>query len=223
MSKTDAPIKVLLVDDHALFREGVAEILATKEDLQVVGRAGDGEEAVALVLEEKPDVVLLDIEMPGLGAEETLRRILRSSPSSKVLILTMHDESHLVRELMAVGARAYVVKSATREELISAIHTVKRNDDRVILSVSRDTLESLKGQEEGGLSSRELEILSLVAKAMSNAQVASHLYISEGTVKRHLTNIYAKLGARSRVEAVNKAVTDGLITTGMSSETADRR
>jgi len=212
MNRPGDPTSVLLVDDHALFREGVAEIFVAEESLRVVGEAASGEEAVALVQELNPDVVLLDVEMPGLGAEETLRRILRTSPSSQVIVLTMHDDARLVRSLVASGARAYVIKSATREELLATIRTVQRDANRIILSVSRDTLESLEGRNEELLSTRELEVLTLVAEGMSNAQIARRLYIAEGTVKRHLTNIYAKLGVVSRIDAVNKAISAGLVT-----------
>ena len=214
MSGAGEPIKVLLADDHTLFREGVAEIFAADAGVRVVGEAQNGEEAVALTQKEKPDVVLLDVEMPGpSGAEETLRRILGASPSSKVVVLTMHDEPRLVRSLVSSGAHAYVIKSATREELLSTVRTVDRDADRVVLSVSRSTLEKLEGRENDVLSPRELEVLSLAAEAMSNAQIASRLYISEGTVKRHLTNVYAKLGVASRVDALNKAKAAGLIGT----------
>lgn len=211
MRQSNGPARVVLVDDHALFREGVAEIFAAEESLQVVGEAENGEEAITLVQELTPDVVLLDIEMPGMRAEETLRQMLSVSPSSKVIVLTMHDEPRLVSSLVATGARAYVIKSATREELLSTIHTVQRDTDRFVLSVSRDTLERLERRYEGPLSSRELEILGLVAQGRSNAQIASQLYISEGTVKRHLTNIYAKLGVVSRIDAINHAISAGWI------------
>lgn len=213
MSRLDGPMKVLLVDDHALFRAGVAEIFAAEDDLQVVGEAGDGAQAVTLARKEEPDVVLLDVEMPGMGPEETLRRLLRASPGSNVLVLTMHDEPRLVRDLLEFGARGYVVKSAAREELLSAVRTVDRDEDRVVLSVSRRTMEGLEVRDEGLLSARETEVLSLAARAMSNAQIAKRLFITEGTVKRHLTNIYAKLGVASRVDAMNKAAAAGLITT----------
>ncbi len=205
-------IKVLLVDDHALFREGVAEILITEDDLLVAGEAENGLEAVAIAERGKPDVVLLDVEMPVMGAEKAIERILHASPSSKVLVLTMYDEPRLVRKLLALGAHGYIVKNATREELVAAVRTIHRVEDRVVLSVSRNTADRLEGSEKGTLSTRELEVLLLTARAMSNAQIASYLHISEGTVKRHLTNIYAKMGVTSRADAAKKALTSGLIT-----------
>lgn len=212
MSVADDSIKILLVDDHALFREGVAEILMAYEGIRVVGEAENGEDAVDLARKERPDVVLLDVQMPGhLSAKETLRRVLHASPLSRVVVLTMHDESRLVHDLLSSGAQAYVVKSATREELLSIVRTVDRDGDRVVLSVSRDTLERLEGRDADILSAREIEVLSLTAKGLSNAQIASELYISEGTVKRHLTNIYSKLSVTARIDAVNKAVSMGLV------------
>ena len=208
----DDRIKVLLVDDHALFREGVAEIFDAEEGMQVVGEAENGLEAVALAAEEKPDVILLDVEMPVMGAEKAIGQILRASPHSKVLVLTMYDEPRLVRKLLALGAHGYIVKNATREELVAAVRTVHRVENRVVLSVSRNTADRLEGSEKSVLSRRELEVLLLAARAMSNSQIASRLHISEGTVKRHLTNIYAKLGVSSRADAAKKALTSGLIT-----------
>jgi len=205
-------IKVLLVDDHALFREGVAEIFVAEDDLLVTGEAENALETVALAEREKPDVVLLDVEMPVMGVEKAIERKLRASPSSKVLVLTMYDEPHLVRKLLALGAHGYIVKNATREELVAAVRTIHRVEDRIVLSVSRNTADRLEGLEKSKLSTRELEVLLLTARAMSNAQIASHLHISEGTVKRHLTNIYAKLDVSSRADAAKRALTSGLIT-----------
>jgi DNA-binding NarL/FixJ family response regulator len=205
-------IKVLIVDDHALFREGVAEIFAAEDDITVIGEAEDGFEAVALAEKEQPDVVLLDVEMPVMGAERAIGEILRASPSSKVLVLSMYDEPRLVRKLLSLGAHAYIVKNARREELLAAVRAVHGIQDRVVLSVSRSTADRLEGPEKDVLSSRELEVLLLTARGMSNAQIAFHLHISEGTVKRHLTNIYAKLGVSSRADAAKKALMSGLIT-----------
>jgi DNA-binding NarL/FixJ family response regulator len=206
-------INVLLVDDHALFREGVAEIFHAGEGIRVVGEAENGLEAIALAAKECPDVVLLDVEMPVMGAEKAIGQILQVSPSSKVLVLTMYDEPRLVRKLLALGAHGYIVKNATREELLAAVQTVHRVDSRVVLSVSRNTAERLEGgPQKRVLSRRELEVLLLTMKALSNSQIASQLHISEGTVKRHLTNIYAKLGVSSRTNAAKQALSSGLVT-----------
>jgi len=147
-----------------------------------------------------------------MGAEQGIHRILRISPSSKILVLTMYDEPRLVRKLLMLGANGYLVKNAAREELVAAVRTVHRAKDRIVLSVSRSTANRLEGSGQSVLSSRELEVLLLIARAMSNSQVASRLHISEGTVKRHLTNIYAKLGVCSRADAAKKALTSGLLT-----------
>ena len=128
------PIKVLLVDDHVLFLEGIAEIFAAEDDMRVIGQAQNGLEAVALAETQKPDVVLLDVEMPLMGAEEAIGEILRASPSSKVLVLSMYDEPRLVRKLLALGAHAFLTKNASRGELLAAVHTVHRDEDRVVLS-----------------------------------------------------------------------------------------
>jgi DNA-binding NarL/FixJ family response regulator len=175
---------VLLVDDHALFREGVVEIFAAEDDMRVVGEAENGTEAITLAEIEKPDVALLDVEMPVMEAEGSIEGILRTSLSSKMLVLTMYDEPRLVRRLLALGAHAYIVKNATREELVAAVRTVHRVEDRVILSVSCGTADRLEGSERGTLSRRELEVLLLTVRAMSTKQIASRLGISEGTVKR---------------------------------------
>ena len=212
MKERDNHIKVLLVDDHALFREGVVEIFAVENDMRVVGEAENGAEAIVLAQREKPDVVLLDVEMPVLGGEGAIEGILRVSPSSKVLVLTMYDEPRLVRKLLRLGANAYIVKNATRKELVAAVRTLHRVEDRVVLSVSRTTADRLEGSEKDTLSGRELEVLLLTVRAMSNSQIAAYLHISEGTVKRHLTNIYAKLGVSSRADAAKKALTSRLIT-----------
>lgn len=211
MKARGGPIRVLLADDHALFRDGLVEIFAKAEAIEVVGEAENGQEAVALAEKVRPDVVLLDVEMPIMGAEEALEQILRVSSSSKVLILTMYDDPRLVRTLLTLGAHAYIVKNATREELVAAVRTIHRSPDRVVLSVSRQTANRLEGKEKERLSGRELEILLLVSKAMSNRQIASYLHISEGTVKRHLTNIYAKLGVSSRTDAAKHALSSGMI------------
>ncbi|MCX3063651.1 response regulator [Streptomyces beihaiensis] len=212
---TGAPgrVRVLIADDHTLFREGVAEILTAAGGLDVVGLAHDGEDACRKAAELSPDVVVLDVEMPGIGVRDSLPRLLRSCPGCHVVVLTMHDDVVLARELLALGAGAYLVKGSTRQELLSAIHGVvaDRGPGHVLLSVSQRELDRVGREPADRLSAREREVLSLTADALSNAQIARRLSIAESTVKRHLRNIYGKLGAVSRLDAVNKAVAASLI------------
>ena len=211
---SERPTRVVIADDHTLFREGIAEICEVEDDLHVVGQAVDGPGAVHLVRRENPDVVLLDVEMPGPAPDETLGKILDAPSAPCVAILTMHDDAHLVSKLVSMGAQAYISKTATRDELLAAIRAVRKDRDHIVLSVPKGTMSRLGRPAEGPLSARELEVLDLVARGLSNAQIAAELYISEGTVKRHLTNSYLKLDVRSRMNAINKAVSMGLLQTG---------
>jgi DNA-binding NarL/FixJ family response regulator len=199
----DAKIRVLLADDHAMFRQGVKEMLTTDEGIEVIGEAENGKEAVALAETLEPDVVLLDVEMPVMGARVAMEQMLRNSPSPRVIIVTMHDDPGLVRELIGLGASAYLVKSATIEELHTAVHTAASSPASNVV-ISPETLQNTAKAE--GLSGRELEVLLMVARGMSNQQIANSLYLSEATVKRHLANIYPRIGVSSRGEAVRIAL-----------------
>jgi len=209
-------IRVCLADDHTLFRDGIREMLTTDPELTVVGDASTGPEAVALAVRLRPDVLLLDVEMPGPGAPSVIQQISRVAPETKIIVLTMHDDPDLVRDLLQAGAAAYLLKTIVRDELIAAVRSVaRRPSGNVLLAVSRQTVEQLdrdRPRSEGvPLTEREREVLQLLAEAMTNAQIASRLFITEATVKRHLTNIYAKLHAVSRVDAIRKAVARNLI------------
>lgn len=215
----DRTVKILLVDDHTMFRQGLKEMLSTDEEMLVVGEAGNGSEAVALAAEEKPDVVILDVEMPGMGVSETLEGLLALSPVPRVLIVSMYDSPRLVRDLLGRGASGYLVKSASLEELLTAVRQAvddprEEKGKNVILAVPRSVLDQVEGEDGGSISRREQEILLLAARGLSNRQVAGALHISEGTVKRHLANIYQKMGVGSRGEATQKALSEGWITAG---------
>lgn len=196
---------ILIVDDHALVRDGLRLLLEAQDDMSVVGEAGDSMAAVAVAAERRPDVVLLDVEIPGGEAVNTVRGIRSGSPRSRVIILSMYEGPQLVRDLLAVGIRGYLLKSIHWQELVVAIRAVNADADRVVLGVSMESLR-LAGQAEpaGMLSAREREVLDLVSRALSNGQIASRLGLTEATVKRHLRNIFVKLGAVSRIDAVNK-------------------
>lgn len=217
---TVRPIRTLIVDDHTLFREGMAEILTMSEEVEVVGQASNGKDACKRAAQLSPDVIVLDVEMAGQGVRETLTQLSRFAPRSRVVVLTMHDDLALARELLALGASAYLVKGSTRHELISAIRSVvvDRKPGHVILSVSQQGLDRAVQEPVDLLSFREREVLTLTAEALSNSQIARRLSIAEGTVKRHLRNIYGKLGAVSRLDAVNKAVAAALIPVAQSAE-----
>ncbi len=216
MGTRQEPIRVLLADDHAMFRQGIAEMLSTDESIEVIGEAENGESAVALTQEKRPDLVILDIEMPVMGAHEAMRRMLKIYPPPRILIVTMYDDPDLVRDFIDLGASAYIVKSASMQELLSAVHTTAespispRGEDSVVV-VPREILEH-QDKEADNLSERELEILVLVARGLSNRQIATTLHLSEATVKRHLANIYPKIGVSSRGEAVRQALEEGWIT-----------
>ncbi|WP_405775306.1 response regulator [Streptomyces sp. NBC_01538] len=207
----DARITIVLVDDHALVREGLREILDSHDDMTVVGEADHSEEAVACVARLRPDVVLLDVEIPGGEPTDTVTRMRALSPKSQIVIVSMYDGPQLLRQLITAGIRGYLLKSVDRTELVSAIRSVHHGSDRMVLAVSRDSLAHIQGADDVALSPRELEILELVAQAMSNGQIAHRLLISEATVKRHLRNIFVKLDANSRIDAVNKAINASLI------------
>jgi DNA-binding NarL/FixJ family response regulator len=176
----DSRIRVLLADDHAMFRQGIKEMLSTDEEIEVVGEAEDGREAVALAEKLGPDVVLLDVEMPLMGAKQAMERMLENSPPPKVVIVTMYDDPRLVRELIGLGAVAYLVKSATMEELHAAVHTAANSpvgpERHVVIVAPPKAFENLA--EADGLSERELEVLLMVARGMSNHQIAVSLHLS---------------------------------------------
>ncbi|BDM71274.1 DNA-binding response regulator [Streptomyces nigrescens] len=221
MHNGNEPISVLLADDHALLREGVREMLEAQDDVTVVGEASDSWSAVELATELRPRIMLLDIEMPGEDAASTITRVRKLSPGTAVIILSMFEGPQLLRSLMATGIRGYLLKSSTRQELVSAIRSIAGDDKRVVLSVSHETLALVQRPGDIALSPREREILQLTAEALSNRQIAARLRLSEATVKRNLRSIFTKLGAASRIDAVNKAVSASLIAVNGSGTAAD--
>jgi DNA-binding NarL/FixJ family response regulator len=220
-------IRVVVADDHTMFRQGLREMLSTDEGIEVVGEAENGREAVARVGEQKPDVVILDVEMPLIGAAEAMEKMLMLPTPPKVLIVTMHDNPRLVRELLARGASGYLLKSASLEELVAAVRAAAVKDSsgahgkNFIVAVPRATLERGEESREGEPSGRELEILLLVARGLSNRQIAASLSLSEATVKRHLANLYAKMKVGSRGEATRKALSEGWFTTQQITEAGE--
>jgi DNA-binding NarL/FixJ family response regulator len=204
-----ADCSVVLVDDHALFRNGLALLLSQDDRIRVIGEGSSSDEAVRLAAELLPDVLLLDVEMDTISAETSIRRIARTAPTVKVIILTMHRDNVLKRQLISAGASGYVTKDAQGPELVEIILTTHR---ATAMTTNRDaTADDNQDQSPAILSDRELQVLRLISQAQSNRDIGNRLSISEGTVKRHTTNTYAKLGATSRIDAVRKASRLGLL------------
>jgi DNA-binding NarL/FixJ family response regulator len=200
-------LRVVVIDDHHLFRAGLIELLRTLPGITVAAEGSTGGQAITLASDLQPDVVLLDVQMPGPPPAATVRRIRDRSPATRVIIVTMHQSPSLIRELIASGASGYLMKNADRAELIAAIQLAAHPDDMVLVSLSRTAFTALSQPSvtrTNLLSAREVQVLRLLAEAKSNHEIAAALCISDGTVKRHLTNLYAKLQATSRMDAVRK-------------------
>jgi DNA-binding NarL/FixJ family response regulator len=217
---SDEVVDIALADDHALFRDGLRHILEANPTFRIVGEAADSDAAIALVATAAPDVLLLDVQMRGADVLATVRRIREIAPRCNIVVLTMYDDAQLLTELLMLGIRGYLLKSVSWRELVSAISSIHTDPTRVILSVSPRTVTRASTHQSIALSPRELEVLKLTAQAMSNGQIAKRLALTEATVKRHLRNIFGKLGAVSRLDAVNKARLAGLISSESAVPTA---
>ncbi|MGH2522325.1 MAG: response regulator [Anaerolineales bacterium] len=216
-----SPIRILLVDDQALFREGLRTLLSVQPDLEVVGEAGDGEEAVQLAARLRPDVVLMDVRMPALDGVAATRRLRATQPECRVIMLTTFDDDEYVFEGLRAGAAGYLLKDAPSAKLVEAIRAAARGESFLQPSVAAKVVAEFARLADKApipsealiepLSERELEILRLVAQGASNKEIAAQLVIAEGTTKNHLTNILAKLGVAGRLQAVNRARELGIL------------
>lgn len=215
------PIKILIVDDQSLFREGLRTLLSVQPEFEVVGEAGNGEEALRCVAQYRPNVVLMDLRMPVMDGVTATRRLRELYPECKVLVLTTFDDDEDIFEGMRAGAVGYLLKDVSSDKLFEAIHTTSRGEyfllpsitAKVMAEFSRLSRPAPKPDMElvDPLSNREIEILRLVSTGLSNKEIADKLVIAEGTVKNHLTNILAKLNAKDRMQAVIKARDLGII------------
>jgi len=215
-------IRVLIVDDQALFREGLRTLLSVNKEIEVVGEAPNGEEAIRLVEKHGPAVVLMDIQMPILDGVAATRRLKTSHPDCRVIVLTTFDDDEKVFEGLRAGAVGYLLKDAPSEKLVEAIKAAARGESFLQPSVAaklvaefarlseRPAAPKPQGLEEP-LSDREIEVLRRIADGASNKEIAAALVIAEGTVKNHITNILGKLGVTGRLQAVNKARELGII------------
>jgi len=209
-------IKVLIADDHPVVREGLAAMLAQEPNIQVVGEAADGLEAVSKAREGKPDVILMDLRMPNMDGVAAMSRISKENPDIKFIVLTTYDNDEYIFKAIEAGARAYLLKDAPRDNLFKAIRTVYHGESVIEPAVAIRVLDrfaeiSRQVPIVQALSERELEVLTLMAKGTANKEIAANLVITGSTVKSHIQSIFQKLEVNSRTEAVTKAVTRGII------------
>jgi DNA-binding NarL/FixJ family response regulator len=215
-------ISVVVADDQALVRGGFRMILDAQEDLEVVGEAEDGERAVAAVRELQPDVVLMDVRMPVLDGIEATRRIVAESLPSRVLVLTTFDQDDIVYEAMRAGASGFLLKTVPPAKLADAVRTVAGGEALLAPSITRRLVEAFVRRPPPGqglddfdeLTERELEVLRLIARGLSNGEIAAELFVSEATVKTHVNRVFSKLDLRDRVQAVVRAYESGLVQPG---------
>ncbi|MFI5094028.1 MAG: response regulator [Candidatus Acidiferrales bacterium] len=202
-------LTVLLVDDHALVRRGFRRILEDDPEIEVVGEASDGEEAVRLADKKRPAVIVMDCALPGMNGLEATRKILVTQPNAAILMLSMHSEDTLVKQALDAGARGYILKNAMDLDLANAIKRVARGEKVLDPQVAHPA--ALKGEREGGLTPRELEVLQRIVAGKSNKEIAAELSLSANTVSVHRANIMDALGIHKTAELVVYAIRNGLV------------
>lgn len=227
-----ARVRVLIVDDQQLVREGLKTLLEFEEGIEIVGEATDGTGGIAAFLSSSPDVVLMDIRMPGMDGVEATKRIRALDPEAKILVLTTFDEDRLVFEAVRSGARGYLLKDISGAELAAAVHDVAAGGAALQPDVAlkvMDAFARLAGRADAAgsrptepLSSRERAVLALVAKGLSNKEIASRLFLAEGTVKNHVSAILTKIDARDRTQAAIRARDLGLLDEAAETDDSDR-
>jgi DNA-binding NarL/FixJ family response regulator len=213
-ANADGPIRVLLADDHTMFRQGLARVLASYAGMEVVAEVPNDADALELARDLSPDVVIMQVQLPFQRAVETLKAMRSFPKAPKVIIVTMFESPRYIRALTGVGASAYVLKSSSSEHLVAAVRAAAFDpaSESVVVGMPEGLLEGTREGAESVLTARELEILLLAARGLSNEHIASSLHLSEGTVKRHLANVYPKMAVHSRGEASKEALLRDWIT-----------
>ena len=202
------PVRVHPADDHTMFRQGLEAILASREGVEVVGASSTGPEAAERVRETKPDVIVTQLDMQPKTAQEIIEGLSKASPGSRIVVLTMWDNLRYLQAISKMGIDAYLHKTSSAEELVATIGSVSRepSGQNVVVSMPRALLQRIGEGPVGGLSERETEVMILAARGLSNRLIGEELHLSEATIKRHLANVYEKIGVRSRTEAVRVAL-----------------
>lgn len=209
-------IKILIVDDHPVVREGISAMLTREHDFKIVGEASNGLEALEKAHQLSPDIILMDLRMPEMDGVEAITRIKQAKPDIKFIILTTYSDDEYIFKGIAAGARAYLLKDAPRDELFKAVRAVYRGESLIQPVVASKVLDKLaelarKSPASETLSEREIEVLKLMAKGVSNSNIAEELSITQSTVKTHITSIFQKLNVTTRTEAVTTALKRGII------------
>jgi DNA-binding NarL/FixJ family response regulator len=210
--ETGAPIKLLIVDDHPVVRDGLTNMFARDPGFEVLGEAADGAEAVRVAQELRPDVILMDLRMPGMNGLTAITELAKRGVTARVLVLTTYDTDSYVLPAIEAGATGYLLKDAPRDELLRAVQAAAQGQAVLSPAVATRLMSRVRTPGAGPLSQRELEVLELVAAGTTNREAAAKLFISEATIKTHLLNIYAKLGVSDRAAAVGEAFNRGLLT-----------
>jgi len=206
--KKKHPIRVMLVDDHPAFRKGLAALIGTENDLQVVAETGDGNDAIQLFRRHKPDITLMDLRLPGMGGVEATIAIRKEFPDARVIVLTTFDMDEDIYRAMDSGAKSYLLKDTPEDELAATIRAVHAGEEKLAPKLAERLAQRQKRPE---LSQREMEVLQLLVRGRSNKEIASSLFITEDTVKAHLKTLFVKLGVQDRTDAAITAIRQGIV------------
>jgi DNA-binding NarL/FixJ family response regulator len=206
--KKKHPIRVMLVDDHPAFRKGLAALIGTENDLEVVAETGDGNDAIQLFRRHKPDITLMDLRLPGMGGVEATIAIRKEFPDARVIVLTTFDMDEDIYRAMDSGAKSYLLKDTPEDELAATIRAVHAGQEKLAPKLAERLAQRQKRPE---LSQREMEVLQLLVRGRSNKEIASSLFITEDTVKAHLKTLFVKLGVQDRTDAAITAIRQGIV------------